>query len=203
MSIIFQQSQNEIRFTVWGIVCQSILNWESSVDQMVFNEQLETGSFHGKLLVDDEYRAVMELIKVKGKIAPYYGADGSGGVCIYTIQRLGKGYLIHVENSATKDSIEFDANAIAEREHLFPRLRTWLATNLKIGKVAKPQLLLRINGKELQNLRAWVHWNERQASTSRYVYTFGRVSLGRLGFTVQVMDKQSNERLNVTDYDDW
>ena len=202
MPIIFQQTQNEIRFTVWGTICQDISNWEYSIDEIVFNKQLEIGSFHGKLQIDDEQRTVMEQIKAKGQIMPYYGVGGSRGACVYTIQRLDKGYLIHVENTTTKDSIVFDTNTTDERVHLFPRLRTWLAANLKISEVAKPRFLLQINGKELQNLREWTHWNERQALTSRYAYRFGRVSMGRLGFTVEVMDKQSNEQINVTDYDD-
>jgi len=204
MPVVFQHSQNEICFTIWGTICQAISNWEYSVDEMVFNEQLATGSFHGRFPIDDEDRAVMQQIKAKGQIMPYYGVGGSHGACVYTIHRLDNGYMIHVENTAAKESTEFnDHTNDGQRESLLRRLRTWLAANLRIGEVAKPRFLLRINGKELQKLRAWAHWNESQALTSRYVYRFGRVSLGRLGFTVKVMDEQSNEQIDVTDYDDW
>jgi hypothetical protein len=204
MPIIFQQSQNEICFTIWGAICQDISDWEYSVDEMVFNEQLATGSFHGQFPIDDEIRAVMQLIKAKGQIMPYYGVGGSRGSCAYIIQRLNKGYLIHVENTTTKESTEFSRYTNdSQRESLLPRFQTWLATNLRISEIAKPRFLLRINGKELQNLRAWSCWNESQALTARYVYEFGRVSLGRLGFTIKVTYEQSNEQIDVTDYGDW
>ena len=49
-------------------------------------------------------------------------------------------------------------------------------------------------------MRAWGHWDEAQAASAKYVYEFGEVSLGRLGYTVKVMDMQTNEQIDATEY---
>ncbi len=204
MPVIFQLSKNEIRIIVWGAICKLISDWETSIDEMVFNEQIATGSFRGRFPVDDELCAIMQQMQAQGHIAPYYGVGGSRGACVYQLHRIGSGYSIHVKNTVALESTEFvDPTAGVPREGLIPQIQTWIATKLSIGEGVKPQLIFKINGKELQNLRAWAHWNERQAATSRYIYEFGRVAMGHLGFTVQVTDTLNNEQINVTDYASW
>ena len=134
---------------------------------------------------------------------PYYGAGGSRGACGYTLRRNDSGYTVNVENVTVKESFEFHDRATDKREPFKAYLQTWAAVNLKLGKVAKPYLIFKINGKELSNLRNWEHWNKTQALTSRYVYRFGLVSMGRLGYTICLDDIQSGEEINITDYANW
>lgn len=203
MPVIFQQSQREIRFTVWGTVCQRISAWESSIDEMVFSEQLAIGSFRGKHPIDGELRMLMQQMQAQGRIAPYYGAGGSGGSCVYQLQRAGTGFSIRVENTTAAEAAEFSYEATDQREGMIPHITTWFATKLGVGEVAKPRQVFKINGQELQNLRAWAHWHEQQASTARYAYQFGRVSMGRLGYAVKVLEVQSQQHIDVTDYASW
>lgn len=185
MSIVMQQLDGELRFTLSGSVCQRISDWERGLDEMVFNEQLTTGSFRGHYRVDDPAtKAVMQDIKAQGKIAPYYGVGGGSGSCVYALQHLDKGYVARVENEAVKELAEF-----TDEPNSTPS--------------SHPVLTFKINGKELQNIRRWEHWVEPQASTSRYIYKFGQVTMGRLGYTVKVEDTQTGNVIDATDYDDW
>lgn len=154
MPVIFQHSQNELRFTIWGTICQDISNWEDSVDEMVFNEQLATGSYHGKFLIGDDERALMQQIKANGQIMPYYGVGGSHGACAYTIQCHDNGYLIRVENASAKESAEFDTHTNDGRERLLPRFRTWLAVNVRMGEVVKHDFYCELTGK---SYRTYAH----------------------------------------------
>jgi hypothetical protein len=153
---------------------------------MVFNEQLTTGSFQGRYPIDDEIRPLMQAIKAQGRILPYYGAGGSRGSCECTLQRAGKNYTVRVENTTVKESAEFADKSICG-----------------LFQSPRPTLILKIDGQELQNLRQWEHWVERQASTSRYIYKFGQVAMGHLGYTVKVEDTQTGHMIDVTDYADW
>ena len=184
MPIVMQQLDGELRFTVSGPVCQRISDWECTLDAMVFDEQLTTGSFRGRYPVDDEMKVIMQAIKAKGQIAPYYGAGGGRGSCVYALQWTDKGYIVRVENTTVKESAEF-------------------ADETDSVLCPQPVLTFKIDGKELQNLRQWEHWVEQQASTSRYIYKFGQVAMGRLGYTVEVEDTQTGNMINATDYDDW
>jgi hypothetical protein len=184
MPIIMHQLDSELRFTISGPVCQRISVWECMLDEMVFNEQLTTGSFRGRYPVDDEMKSMMQAIRAKGHIAPYYGAGGSRGSCVYALQMTDRGYVVRVENITVKESAEFTDETDGD---LSPH----------------PILTFKIDGKELQNIRQWEHWVEQQAPTSRYIYKFGQVALGRLGYTVEVVDIQTGNMINATDYSDW
>jgi len=73
MSIAAQKKHTEILFIIWGIVCQRVYDWQSKLDERVFNEQLASGSFHGRYPIDDnEILQVMKQAKAEGKILPYY-----------------------------------------------------------------------------------------------------------------------------------
>jgi hypothetical protein len=204
MSIIFQQFKNEICLTVWGAICQRISDWEYQQDKMAFEEQLATGSFRGRFRIDDDLIQIMQQVKSEGKMLPYYGVGGSRGSCVYRIRRGGKGYCVQVENTTIKDSTEFcDEPRDVMMDGFGARWQTWVAVHLHIGQVAKPRLIFKIDGSELQNLYKWKHWVERQASTSRYIYEFGQVGMGRLGYTVKVEDTQTGNTIDATDYKDW
>ena len=180
-----QQSRDEICFTISGAICQHLSDWEFAFDEMVFNEQLATGSFRGRYPVEGDILSIMQQIKAKGGIAPYYGVGGGRGTCSYALQLTNTGYSVKVENAVVNEAAEFhDRPHIEETE---PDVR----------------FILKIDGKELDNLRRWENWVEAEASTARYVYQFGQVSMGRLGYAVEVEDTATGDIVDVTAYEDW
>ena len=185
MPITLQSSKDEIRFTLFGALCQRIVEWQLALDEMVFNEQLTTGSFHGRYRVAGELLRAMQLAKSKGRVMPYYGAGGSRGSCVYRLQRQETGYNVHVENTTVHQKSDFYDELSQER---------------MTDPLPTPAFVFKIDGKELRNLRAWGHWDETQAASAKYVYEFGEVSLGRLGYTIKVMDMQTNEQIDATEY---
>jgi len=188
MPITLQSSKAEIRLTLFGALCQRIVEWQLALDDLVFNEQLATGSFHGRYRVAGDLLRAMQLAKSKGRIMPYYGAGGSRGSCIYRLQRQETGYTVQVENTTVhKKSDFYDELSLSALTAPWPT----------------PAFMFKIDGKELRNLRAWGPWDEAQASSARYIYEFGEVSLGRLGYTVKVTDLQTSERIDTTDYPEW
>ena len=204
MSIYIQKSKDKIYFTIWGKLCQSIFDWETSLDEMVFNEQLNTGSFHGKFSVrDEDILQVMRQLKKEGKILPYYGVGGSRGSCAYHVQINESLCKIKVENTTVQDEIEFQYRLSDVQESPFTRLKTWLALNLQLGKVPEPFFILKIDGNELENLKNWKFWDDSKALTSKYIYEFGQVSLGRLGYAIKVKDSQNSEVIDISDYANW
>jgi hypothetical protein len=185
MPVTFQSSKDEIRLTVFGAICQDISEWQTALDEMVFNEQLATGSFRGRYHVEGDLLRAMQVAKTQGRIMPYYGAGGSRGSCVYRLQRTDGGYMVQVENTTVHKKSEF------YDELGLPAMSDQPPTS---------SYTFKIDGKELRNLRAWEQWDEAQAGTARYQYEFGEVSLGRLGYTVRVWDRQTGERLDATDY---
>ena len=204
MPICIQKSPDKICFTIWGELCRGIVDWEISWDEMVFNAQLTTGSFHGRFPVDDEdILHVMRQFKEEGKISPYYGVGGNRGSCVYHLQVNESLCKIKVENTTVKDKIEFQDKLNAGQESFFARLKTWVALNLRLGKIPEPFFELKIDGNELRNLRSWAFWDDSMALTPKYIYEFGQVSLGRLGYAIKVTDTQTGERIDISDYANW
>lgn len=187
MSIIVQQLRREIRFTISGALCQSISNWESALDEQVFNKQLKTGIFRGRLL-DSETLKIMQMAKDRGEVVPYYGVGGSRGACTYSLRMTDTGYTVKVENIEASESVEFSDSPSQQLEE---------------SNATEPRMVFKIDGQEYQNLRQWEYWSEQEATTSRYVYHFGRVSLERLGYTVKVEDTLTGNNIDVTDYEGW
>jgi hypothetical protein len=184
MPVTAQKTVNGIVFTVSGTICQRISDWESALDKQVFNEQLKTGLFRGRPL-DDDTLVMMRMVKEQGHIAPYYGVGGSRGSCAYTLKLMDTGnYGVRVENTFVGKSMEFHEDADE------PNAPT-------------PRMLFKIDGQEYRNLCQWDCWIDKKALTSRYVYCFGRVSLGRLGYTVKVGDTVTQNEVDVTEYADW
>lgn len=190
MSIAMYHRKDGICFVVSGATCQRILDWEHALDKIVFDEQLTTGSFRGRYPVDDELQTVMLIAKAEGRIMPYYGAGGSRGSYVYTLQWTGARCIIKIENEIVEESIELAADAEVGAD-----------SAMLVSE--EPQLIFKINGKELENLRRWRCWYEDQASTSRYIYRFGQASIGRLGYTIKVEDTKTGNAIDVTAYEEW
>lgn len=186
MSITIQKFDAEIRFTVSGVLCQSISDWERGIDARVFEEQLNTGLFRGQPF-DDDYLQMMRLAKEQGYIMPYYGVGGSRGACSYSFRMAGTGYTINVKNEVTGDFIQLKD-----------------ALDSTIGfEMDEPSRQFNIEGQEYSNLQGWEYWSDKEAFTPRYIYRFGSVSLGRLGYTIKIEDTIASKGIDVTCYEDW
>lgn len=215
MIIEIKKLNNEIGFSISGEILTQIHNWEHSVDEKVFREQLETGSYQGHYPISTTIRMLMELAEKEGKIMPYYGVGGSSGACVYKFQITNDSRCrFQVEHSLTGDVLELllntkivDANTDMNRE---PEMQFSFLPYLTDEKLDKPwsgerhrQLICKIFEQEYQNLIEWVNWVNEQALTPRYIYSFAQVSMGATGFTVKVEDTETGQIIDVTDYDNW
>ena len=189
MSVRMYHSRDEIGFTISGVMLQRIFNWKHTLDKRVFDEQLITGSFYGRCPVDEEMQAIMQLAKEKGHIMPYYGVGGSRGSYVYTLQWADDSFVVEIKNETVEESI-------------------WIADDeVEVDStdmiLEEPQIVFRINGKELEVLRQWEYWYEDHADTSRYIYRFGQVTMGRLGYTIKIEDIKTGNKIDITAYEDW
>lgn len=208
-----QQSINEVGFRISQPLLQQIYDWEYSIDEKVFKEQLETGSYKGQYRVNEAMRPIIkEIYEKEGKILPYYGAGGSSGACVYSFHCNSSSCEMVIENTLTEDELqlnlsitEIDQDPKKEREQ---RLKFSIAiTNFDLPEgwsgVPKNTLVCKIAGREYDNLAKWANWEPNQAFTGRYIYSFGQVSMGATGLTVKVKDTVTNEQVDVTDYENW
>jgi len=210
-----KQSINELGFRISQPLIEQIYNWEYSIDEKVFQEQLETGSYKGRYKVDETMRLVMRTIyERKGKILPYYGAGGSSGASVYRFHCNGSDCKIVIENRLTKDTMQLNLSIVEinkdvemEQEQRFKFSIAPYITNLELPEAWRgspnDRLVCKIAGREYENLTKWENWEPNQAFTEKYIYRFGQVSLGSTGLTVKVKDTVTNEEIDVTDYDDW
>ncbi len=203
MPALFQHARNTLRFILWGKICQTITQWEEEQDQLVFNEQLETGSFHGRFPIDDLSRQMMLEFQKQGNVLPYYGAGGQQGAAAYSLKKNRRGIQIQIENTVTKSTAEF---FIPTRPWLLDSPLSQIQVRLQLyfrrRKIPRPFMILPIEDQTYRNLQTWEHWNPREAGTDRYLYHFGRVSLGN-GFACQVTDTLSGQTRDITPYDLW
>jgi hypothetical protein len=186
MSVTLVGSPTVLQFTLWGNLCQRIFDWAYALDEMVFREQLETGSFRGRWEVDEAFRRIMELINAQGQIAPYYGLGGNRGVCVYTFRPRPSRCLVRVDHSVTEEWIEDDVPV----------------EPLAAGVEPEVYIRFQIVGAENTTLHQWEHWVDEFALSSRYSFHFGIVGMGS-GYTVKVTDHHTNTLLDATDYDAW
>jgi hypothetical protein len=187
-----QHAPRELSFRAGARIVELVREWERSNDELVFKTQLETGSFHGQLRVDDPaQQELMRRAADHGQILPYYGAGGSGGACRFKFLPGATRCLFEVEHGVTGATLAHEAEAQPAD-----------AGEDQPGQ-AGGELLCRIAGGEYQALRRWEHWLPDEALAERYWYEFGQVSMGRQGLTVHVLDTRSGERLDATDYETW
>jgi hypothetical protein len=122
------------------------------------------------------------------------------------LQPTNEGYRVQVENAETGDAIVYHtlARSVRVKDALKRTLRTVRSLFPAVSEKAEtPHIALKIDGQEYKNLIQWAYWSDKEAFTSRYVYRFGRVSLGRLGYTVKVEDTLTGKSIDLTDYADW
>lgn len=179
------KTHDEIRFIVSGPLCQRIIEWERSIEERAFQEQLSTGLFRGQPL-DEQQLELMHTARDEGRIMPYYGVGGSRGACTCSFRATDSGYSIEVENAETGDSITLTDGA-----------------PLNVGEPDDPRMTFRIDGPEYQTVRTWAQWSDADALAPAYIYRFGRVSLGRWGYTVRVANTETGGWIDATRYADW
>jgi len=186
MTVTIVKAPTMLQFTLWGEPCQRIFDWASTLDELVFREQLATGSFHGRWEIGEPERQIMQLIEAQGQIAPYYGMGGSRGVCVYAFRPTLPTCRVRVDHTVTEQ---------------------WPEANLPVEPLAEgeePDVRARftIAGTEYTTLQQWDNWVDAQALSSRYTFLFGIVSMGS-GYTVKVRDHRSDILLDATDYQAW
>jgi hypothetical protein len=207
------QTKQGIGFRIHANVLQEITHWSNLVDEMVFKEQLVTGRFRGHE-IDPDMLAIMKQAHATGKILPYYGVGGSRGVCDYRIKVFDVECTLTVEHGETgqslvvtkpKDISRFAFQPKQVRRFKFSPMPYLYKQKLPAewsGKLPD-ELLLVIVGKEYHKLSSWPNWSYDEALTERYEYSFGEVSMGRIGFVVKVTDLENEVIVDVIDYEDW
>jgi hypothetical protein len=186
MPIEMAKTDGSIQFRIVGEMLEQLNAWEYSNDEMVFREQLTTGSFHGRLSVDEDLMKMMKMAAAEGKILPYYGAGGSRGVCSYEFRPMGSRCIMRVEHPVTNTLFElFEDNVVP------------------VGATtAKHEFVLTIEGTEYEKLEKWDRWVEENALAGTYTYRFGTVSFGK-GFGFSVTDTETETTIDITDYESW
>jgi len=209
-----QKLNNCLGFRVSGYLLKQVHEWEFSQDEVVFKEQLKTGSFRGRYEVEGSMLYIQQQAELQGKIMPYYGAGGSSGACIYKFQLKGSKCQFQVTNSLTEETLDLEVDIkevdpqmqmIRKTEIQFSFLPYFTDQELEHPWTGErnPTLVCKIARVEYETLTQWKHWKDDQALTPRYIYEFGQVSLGETGLTVKVEDTQTGEIIDATDYDSW
>jgi hypothetical protein len=208
-----QKLHNEIGFRVSGELLKQLHNWEYSIDERVFKEQLATGFFKGNP-VSKSVLQMMKRAEQQGKIMPYYGAGGSSGACVYKFRLNDFVCNLRIEHSITGDALDLnveikEANALIQmvRE---PEIQFSFLPYVTDEELEHPwtgerntTLVCKIAGREYETLTQWKNWIDEQALTPRYIYQFAQVSIGPTGFVAKVEDTETGEVVDATDYDDW
>lgn len=207
------KTRGVIGFRISGELFQQISDWEYSIDEMVFKEQLETGSFRGKYQVSDTTLLIMKEVEKEGGILPYYGVDGSSGASVYYFIPKPDSFTVKVEHSVTEGSLEIDipiedVGVFVDRE-TSPKFKYSAMPYLvdeelpeAWSKKTVNEIIFRVVGNQYQNLVEWENWTDEQTFSSKYIYRFALVSMGS-GFTIKVEDTETGNTIDATDYDDW
>lgn len=209
-----KKSVTEIGFRLPFHLFEQVKEWEYSIDQLVFEEQLETGSFQGKFRVSPAILQMMQMAQEQGKIMPYYGAGGSSGACIYSFQIKDDKCNFQVRHSVAGEVLVLDLE-IKKLDPIEPLVRkTEIQFSILPYVTDEPleqpwtgernqTLICKIFDQEYENLKQWQNWVDEEALTSRYIYQFGQVSMGETGFSIKVQDTKTGNLVDITDYDDW
>jgi hypothetical protein len=165
---------------------KQINDWQATLNKMVFDEQINTGSFHGRFPINDNRRSRMQGLLEKGIIQPYYGAT-SVNACNYTLQVNPPKCVIGVEHEVVNEKISFE-----DTVEILQADESVIADNHKKGFV--------IEENKYRTLQKWKNWNAKDEFTSRYIYKF---SPGSIGLAISVTDTQTKEQTDISDYDSW
>jgi len=165
---------------------KQIDDWNLSLDKIVLDEQLKTGSFQGKFSIDDDEKLLLGKMKDDGIIQPYYGMINAR-VCVFTLQVSPTNCKVKITHTVMEQHLSIEVPVSIYHWKL---LRT----------LSKPKRGFMIKKQEYQTLSKWKFWNPRDAFTYRYKYTFSPTTIG-VGKTI--LDVNTNEKIDITDYNDW
>ena len=182
----FHGTAYSLCFSLPEEINKQIDEWNLSLDKIVLEEQLQTGSFQGKFPIDDDLKLLLGKMKEQGVIQPYYGMINPRS-CIYTLQISQKTCKVEVTHTVMEQKISIEGSVSTIRSNPLGILNNRIR-----GFMIKRQ--------EYRTLLNWKFWNPRDEFTSRYIYTFSPTSVG-LGTTV--LDVNSNEKIDITDFNDW
>ena len=183
MAVRLNKTKLGIHFQFFGNILTEITKWRKDMDKLVFDEQIATGSYHGKYFVSGQWLELMKHNAGKGAIMPYYGCDAGSGFC-YQLRPAQQKCM--VMNSLAKDKLSISERLINK------------TNNTKNGN----SWVFRIEDEEYLKLNRWDNWDEKDALSGRYNYKFCAVSLGK-GFHFEVSDSHTNTNIDITDYDCW
>lgn len=165
---------------------EQIRKWKLIQDKAVFDEQVKTGNFKGHLPINDKQRLKMSKLQEKGIIKPYYGAT-SADACTYLLQIMPPACIVGVEHELTEKNISFeDAVEIFQVDKLI--------TDNKLNNEFV------INDNQYNTLQKWKNWDSKDELTARYIYKF---SPGSIGLAITVIDKQTKDEIDISDYSNW
>lgn len=179
-------SQNVLCFSFSEKIHKQINDWQVVLDKMVFDEQMKTGSFHGRFPIDDTRQLRMQKMHEKGIIRPYYGAT-SAHACTYSLQVTLPTCIVGVEHEVANERLSFE-----DTVKIIQTDASVINRNQKKGFM--------VTEKEYRTLRKWKNWNTKEEFTSRYIYKFSPSSIG---LAITVTDTQTKEQLDISDYRDW
>jgi hypothetical protein len=173
-------------FSLSESICRQMDEWEAVLDRMVFEEQIMRGSFRGGYSIDDSQRILMEQMREKGIIQPYYGAINASA-CTHTLQVLPPTCVVSSEHTVVEETKIFeDAVTILEADG------SVVAQNHKRGFMIERQ--------EYRSLQQWKFWNAEDEFTGRYIFGFAPTAIGT---AIKVTDTRSRQEIDITDWSDW
>lgn len=165
---------------------KQINDWRTTLNKMVFDEQIKTGSFHGRFPIDDNRRSRMQGLLEKGIIQPYYGAT-SANACLYTLQVSPPTCIIGAEHQVVEEKVTYEDSVIINEIDA-----STMDDDFKKGFVIEEQAY--------RTLQEWKNWNAQDEFTSRYIYKFLPSSMG---LVITIIDTSTKDQIDISDYDNW
>jgi hypothetical protein len=151
-----------------------IKDWQATLNKMVFDEQIKTGSFHGRFPIDDNRRARMQGLLEKGVIQPYYGAT-SGNACVYTLQVSPPTCIVGAEHQVAEEKVTYEDSVIINEIDA-----STMDDDFKKGFVIEDQ--------GYRTLQEWKNWNAQDEF---------------MGLVITIIDTFTNDQIDISDYDNW
>lgn len=164
---------------------KQINDWQTTLNKMVFDEQIKTGSFHGRFPIDDSRRSRMQGLLEKGIMQPYYGAT-SANACSYTLQVSPPTCIVGVEHEVLEKKVSYEDSVII------------LETDASVMDDFKKGFV--IEEQEYRTLQEWQNWNAQDDFTPRYIYKFLPSSMG---LVITIIDTSTKDQIDISDYDSW
>ena len=180
------ESENVLCFSFSEKINKQIDDWQVALDKMVFDEQMKTGSFHGRFPIGDTQQIRLQKMHEKGIIRPYYGAT-SVNACTYSLQVILPTCIVGVEHEVANERASFE-----DTVEILQVDASVIVRNQKKGFI--------VTEKEYLALQEWKNWNAKDEFTSRYIYKFSPSSIG---LAITVIDTQTKEQVDISDYGDW